>query len=154
MLEIIVTLKGKIMIRSGHTRSDHNFAHVTTAELSWHVQISDLLGIFKIKSDNFREISIMNSKTLCEVGHGKTCWQCTRSCRRPLQYTKFVSNSNIKTQNFTKSGLVFAPLSAVQSLKNFAHVKEGMHPVPVQNFGMILQLKWILWVNTISKYTS
>ena len=37
--DIYVALTWKIMIRS-----DHKFAHVTTAQLLWHVQIRDLIG--------------------------------------------------------------------------------------------------------------
>ena len=49
-------LTWKVIISSGHNfachnssaammiRSDHNFAHVTTAELSWHVQNCDPIG--------------------------------------------------------------------------------------------------------------
>ena len=38
LVRILVAITRKIMIRSGH-----NSAHVTTAELSWHVQICDLI---------------------------------------------------------------------------------------------------------------
>ena len=37
--DIYVVLTWKIMIRS-----DHKFAHATTAQLMWHVQIRDLIG--------------------------------------------------------------------------------------------------------------
>ena len=48
----------KLMIKSGH-----NFAHAMTAELSWHVQNSDLIiQLFFIQEQHaFYKISIMSS---------------------------------------------------------------------------------------------
>ena len=37
------------LILSYMIRLDHNFAHDTTAELSWHVQNCDLIGSFFLK---------------------------------------------------------------------------------------------------------
>ena len=48
-----VTLTQYIMLRSGH-----NFAHVMTAVLAWHVQICDLIGSLKLLLKR-KEISIM-----------------------------------------------------------------------------------------------
>ena len=48
----------KVMIQSGH-----NFAHVTTAELSWHVQNCDLIRSleWKLQQTEINEISVMSS---------------------------------------------------------------------------------------------
>ena len=35
-------------------QSDHNFAHATTAELSWHVQNYDLIGSLQCKLDQIK----------------------------------------------------------------------------------------------------
>ena len=43
-VKIFSDFKWKIMIHYGH-----NFAHVTTAELSWHVQNHDLVGLLRSK---------------------------------------------------------------------------------------------------------
>ena len=55
----------KITIRSGH-----NFAHATTAQLSWHVQKlwSDLIIGIKMREFHFHKISVMCSETCCEIG--------------------------------------------------------------------------------------
>ena len=42
--KICVVVSCKIMIQSGH-----DFAHVTTAELSWHVQNCDLIGLLLLQ---------------------------------------------------------------------------------------------------------
>ena len=44
LLQICFVLIWQLMIRS-----DHKFAHVTSAELSWHVQIGDLIVSPKLK---------------------------------------------------------------------------------------------------------
>ena len=58
------------------TRSCRNFAHVTTAELSWHVQI---LAWSDHKNDHwnkdiFYKISIVSSYILCEMISSNTGW--------------------------------------------------------------------------------
>ena len=49
-------------------QSGHKFAHVMTAQLSWHVQICDLIVSSKLKLDNFHKISVISSLTLCVMG--------------------------------------------------------------------------------------
>ena len=44
LVKIFADFKRKIMIHYGH-----NFAHVTTAQLSWHVQNHDLIGLLRSK---------------------------------------------------------------------------------------------------------
>ena len=51
-------------------RSSYNFAHARTADLSWHVQYSDLIRSFEPKFEQnnfFTTISIMNSQTISEI---------------------------------------------------------------------------------------
>ena len=49
-------------------RTDHNFAHVTTAQLSWHVQICELK---RLQNHNYNnkifKISIMSSQIFGEM---------------------------------------------------------------------------------------
>ena len=55
LIKMCVTLTWQAMICSGH-----NFAHAMTAQLSWHVQICDLIGSLhsKLKWKNFQDFSL------------------------------------------------------------------------------------------------
>ena len=55
---INVVFISKMMIQSGY-----NFAHATTAQLSWHVQNRDLIGSLEIKlrQKYFHKISVISS---------------------------------------------------------------------------------------------
>ena len=55
----------KVMIRSGH-----NFAHVTTAELSWHVQIYGLIGWLELQPKQIEFSQDFNYELLCPVWNG------------------------------------------------------------------------------------
>ena len=58
-------------------QSGHKFAHVTTAQLPWHVQKCDLIWLLcwsKINM-NFGKIWIMSSWTLCEMGPWEEFYQ-------------------------------------------------------------------------------
>ena len=67
-LETCIALLWNMMTQSGH-----NFAHVMTAQLSWHVQNCDLIGSmqtklkYKLNKKKFRKISVMSSWSVCEM---------------------------------------------------------------------------------------
>ena len=63
----VLLLYGKIIIRSGH-----NFAHDMTAQLSWHVQIGDLIEQFKLISEHKDLSQHFNNEIMkCEMGTRK-----------------------------------------------------------------------------------
>ena len=92
------------MIQSGH-----NFAHVTTAKLSWHVQSCDLIwSLFSSKchSKNFA-IWIMSSEILCEMGakpvgrhfSSMSTWPSVKACRKELGIN-FINNFHGYSNSF------------------------------------------------------
>ena len=72
-------------------RSGHNFAHATTAQLSWHVQYCDLIGLSESRwkqNENVLKISVMTSWSVCEMWpwlHGICCHHCSVSCQLMME---------------------------------------------------------------------
>ena len=79
LIKIPVAMGRKVMIQSCH-----NYAHATTAQLLWHVQIWDLIGqsIHNYSKENFHKISVKGSLIICEI-----CpWSASTWIRGPESY--------------------------------------------------------------------
>ena len=122
LAEIYVALMWIIMIISGQ-----NFAHAMTAELSWHVQICDVVGAFKSELGHFKIFQLLTHKPkefFRPVGGSVQDW----------------GNSNDKPWSLTKplNDLAFIQIS--QSDHELWNIKKWTH-LPMDKMAAWLQTK-------------